>query len=88
MPDLFDYVAWRGDLEFSQDGLNPVDNLLLSCLSYIHFEDFLLSQSDEPVTVAQAAERLMEIPAKEREALMRTKRDEELLSRLALNLPQ
>lgn len=84
MPDLFDYVAWRGDLEFSQDGLNPVDNLLLSCLSYIHFEDFLLSQSDEPVTVAQAAERLMEIPAKEREALMRTKRDEELLSRLAL----
>lgn len=84
MPQLFDYIAWRGDLPLSQVPLNPVDNLILSCLSYIHFEEFLPSHRVGPVSIAQASRYFMEIPSKEREVLMRTKRDEELLNQLAL----
>lgn len=33
-----DYLAWRGDLTFVQDGFNEVDNLLLCIVSYIDFQ--------------------------------------------------
>ena len=35
MGTLIDYIKWRGDLEFCRDGFNAVDNLVLSCLSYV-----------------------------------------------------
>ena len=35
MGTLSDYIKWRGDLEFWQDGFNVVDNLVFSCLSYV-----------------------------------------------------
>ena len=34
---VWDYLRWRGDLLFSQDGFNEVDNLLLCIVSYIDF---------------------------------------------------
>lgn len=33
-----DYVEWRGDLTFAQSPFNEVDNLILSCLSYVRLE--------------------------------------------------
>ena len=33
-----DYLRWRGDLTFAQDGFNEVDNLLLCIISYIKLE--------------------------------------------------
>jgi hypothetical protein len=38
MPDLFDYLKWRGDLSFASDGFNEVDNLIFSGLSYLYFD--------------------------------------------------
>ena len=38
MGTLSDYIKWRGDLEFWQDGFNVIDNLVLSCLSYVPLE--------------------------------------------------
>lgn len=35
MGTLSDYIKWRGDLEFWQDGFNVIDNMVLSCLSYV-----------------------------------------------------
>ena len=35
-----DYLRWRGDLTFAQDGFNEVDNLLLCIISYINFRRF------------------------------------------------
>ena len=32
-----DYLRWRGDLTFRQDGFNEVDNLVLCIISYINF---------------------------------------------------
>ena len=37
MADMFDYLAWRGDIPFSAMGPNAVDGLILSSLSYINF---------------------------------------------------
>ena len=36
---LIDYIKWRGDLEFIQDGFNVIDNLVLSCVSYVPMEE-------------------------------------------------
>ncbi len=38
MHNIMDYLKWRGDLSFSQDGFNEVDNLILSTLAYIEFD--------------------------------------------------
>ncbi len=38
MYNILDYLKWRGDLSFAQDGLNEVDNLILSTLAYIEFD--------------------------------------------------
>lgn len=35
--NLLDYVKWRGDLPFTVDPLNDVDNVILSILSYIDY---------------------------------------------------
>ncbi|MCR5823791.1 MAG: DUF2974 domain-containing protein [Lachnospiraceae bacterium] len=35
MKSIFDYLKWRGDLPFGQDGINEVDGLIFSILAYI-----------------------------------------------------
>ena len=37
--DLFEYIAWRGDLDFRRDPYNGIDNLVFSLLSYIDYSD-------------------------------------------------
>ena len=41
MADIFDYLEWRGDISFSEDPFNEVDNLILAELSYAHFDGIL-----------------------------------------------
>ena len=43
MADMLEYLAWRGDILFSQLGVNEVDALIFSTLSYIRY-DGILSQ--------------------------------------------
>ena len=57
MADLFDYLRWRGDLPLTQAPLNPVDNLILSNLSYIHFDGLLSSDLHHPKTLKQFKQR-------------------------------
>lgn len=37
MSNLFDYIAWRGDLSFDKDGFNEVDNFVLCEISYVDY---------------------------------------------------
>jgi hypothetical protein len=60
MPNLFDYLKWRGDLRFHMDGFNEVDNLIFASLSYIDFEDVVPCTPDRAVTLAQAVRQLKE----------------------------
>ena len=43
-----DYLRWRGDLTFVQDGFNEVDNLLLCIISYIKLENIPRLRSFDP----------------------------------------
>ncbi len=36
--NIFDYIAWRGDLSFSKDPLNEVDALIFAVLSYLDWD--------------------------------------------------
>ena len=55
MANVFDYLQWRGDLLFSQDGFHTADALILSRLSYIRLDGIL--GENESVTLRQAAEQ-------------------------------
>lgn len=77
MSDIRDYVKWRGDLTFRQDPLNPVDALIFSALSYVHFEE-ILHEADKPESLKEVTGRFLE-----REDIsqdIRSKNDPDLLS--------
>lgn len=37
--NLIDYIEWRGDVPFEQDGINVVDALIFSTITYINYPD-------------------------------------------------
>lgn len=41
MPNIIDYLDWRGDLTLAQSPFNDVDNLILSQLIYMKFDQIL-----------------------------------------------
>ncbi|MCL2185689.1 MAG: DUF2974 domain-containing protein [Treponema sp.] len=41
MANIFDYLAWRGDLDFNISPFNPVDNIIFSQLSYLTLDDIV-----------------------------------------------
>ncbi|GHU89595.1 hypothetical protein FACS189476_08770 [Spirochaetia bacterium] len=59
MSNIFDYIVWRGDLSFSQAPFNPVDNIILTHLSYLPFDNIVPSPDKKnTITIAEAAERI------------------------------
>ena len=46
MPNILDYIKWRGDLNFSQSEFNNVDNLILSRFSYLPLDNLFSKQND------------------------------------------
>lgn len=61
MTNILDYIRWRGDLTFGQDGFNAVDSLVFSNLVYILFPDALLT-AREPVPLWQVEEEMSLLP--------------------------
>jgi len=56
MADLYDYISWRGDLEFDKAPFNPVDNIVFSQLSYLPMENIVPGPNDrETLTVEELA---------------------------------
>ena len=39
MTTIYDYLDWRGDLPFTTESFNEVDNAILSLLAYVHYDD-------------------------------------------------
>ena len=82
MSNLFDYLEWRGDLSFDQVPLGPVDALVLTTMSYVHFRDILPEDAEHPVSLEEAAMAFMDLPKEVREKRVRNRMDEELLVKL------
>jgi len=56
MPNVFDYLEWRGDLSFEQAPLNEVDNLIFCLLSYVDLDGIVPADAKKgSVTVRAAA---------------------------------
>ena len=56
MPNVFDYLEWRGDLSFEQAPLNEVDNLIFCLLSYVDLDGIVPADAQKgSVTVRAAA---------------------------------
>jgi len=43
MANIIDYLHWRGDLSFTQSGVNEVDNILFVFLSFLDFHEIVPS---------------------------------------------
>ena len=47
MSTFLDYIDWRGDLPFSRDPFNEVDNLIFSQIVYADFKDNVPAPGEE-----------------------------------------
>lgn len=83
MADLFDYIAWRGDIPFSQVPLNNVDALLFSALVYVDFSGIVPRISTSRVSLQRTAEAFFELPEEEQAVRIRVKKDLDLLRAMA-----
>ena len=81
MADMLDYLAWRGDIEFTQLPVNPVDALIFSTLSYIHFEDIVPDNPNQSISLKEAAAGLFSLA--DPISRVRVKKDLELLKAVA-----
>jgi len=58
MADLYDYINWRGDLDFSKSPFNPVDNIIFSQLSYLPMDGIIPGPGERgSVSIAELAVR-------------------------------
>ncbi len=61
MPNIFDYLIWRGDLSFSAAPFSEVDNLIFSMLSFIEYRNIVPSGLlGTPVKLADCLKRYEE----------------------------
>lgn len=56
MGTMIDYIKWRGDLEFSKDGFNAIDNMILSCLSYVPLDGIFDKYGDSEIDIREVNE--------------------------------
>jgi len=61
--NLFDYIAWRGDLSFKQSEFNAVDGLILVNFSFIRFKN---PENFIGKTLSQAINGIKDVPVKEK----------------------
>lgn len=59
MPNVFDYLAWRGDLTFAQSPFNEADSLILCRLAYIPFDGIAPASFVQTIPLADAAARCL-----------------------------
>ncbi len=55
MPNIRDYLTWRGDLTFAQSEFNEVDNLILTELTYLNFSEVVPGDFSACISLADAA---------------------------------
>lgn len=78
MANMLDYINWRGDLTFKQSPFNLVDNLILSCLSYVVMDGIVGGfDSANGVSVKELADSFEQLSKDEKN--LRDPKDETLL---------
>lgn len=57
MPNMIDYLKWRGDLSFEQSSFGEVDNLIASYLAYVNLDGIAPEPGEDAVTVKEVSDR-------------------------------
>ncbi len=57
MGNIFDYLLWRGDLDFNNSPFNEIDNLICSRISYFPMESVL--KNNESITINDLYKKLI-----------------------------
>jgi len=70
--NVYDYLAWRGDLSFAKSEFNAVDGLIFTMFSYIPYQDY---GDFKGKTLREAITALQGIPAKEKMRIIYTVQD-------------
>lgn len=81
MADMLEYLRWRGDIPFAAVGLNPVDALIFSELSYIQYDGLVTDRVQGTAPLGVVAKTILAMP-KPLE-LCRTQKDIALLQAVA-----
>ena len=55
MANIIDYIKWRGDLKFTNDAFNEVDNVILAELAYINFSGIVPANKEGGIRLRDAA---------------------------------
>ena len=62
MNNISNYLDWRGDLSINTDGFNEIDNLVLSVIAYMDFNNVVPTDAGEGgITLSDAVKRLCEL---------------------------
>lgn len=80
MNNIMDYLDWRGDIGFDQDGLNEVDNLIFSMVAYLNFD---MIKGDQTIEEASKAYKDSKKRGTSKESRDFIKKIERLLDKLA-----
>jgi len=86
MSNLFDYLTWRGDLDFKTSPFNPVDNIILSQLAYLTLDDIVPGPGDKDGITMDLAIRIYNEKLHSPEGIKQTsifKDDPKLINALA-----
>jgi hypothetical protein len=85
MGNIFDYLAWRGDLDVRSDPFNAVDSLILTVLSYLPFDGIVPSEfGKHEITIRETAKVFLRQDIKG--ISIRDTKDCDLLSSLASSI--
>ena len=53
MPNIIDYIEWRGDLGFENSSINEIDDIIFARFSYLPFKCIELKDIDTIENIAQ-----------------------------------
>lgn len=59
MPNIIDYLKWRGDIPFSVIPFNDVDNLIFTQLCFVDFTNIVSNKADECISFHLAARKAL-----------------------------
>lgn len=82
MPNLFDYLDWRGDIPITADGFNDADRILLAQLTYIDFSGVIPENSPQPVTIGTLCQRVLDDKSENAGERFHLQSDRQLAERL------
>lgn len=78
---MMDYIKWRGDILFSQLGVNDVDAMIFSALTYIRYDGIISEDLQLSAPLRTVAKTILALP--EPMSCCRTEKDLALLEKVA-----